>query len=250
MSGQIVRKRCVLLMGKSGAGKSTVANQLVGHDPMSPYNPPFGVSKQVLQSVTREVKHEVVKFMEGNIMYEMTVIDTVGLFDTEIKGQDPIFDKIEAYLKDYVDGINLILFVFKKGRLTAEEQEVFSFIRGRFDEEISPISALAVTACENDTAEARRSLVREFQVNDATRQIASQMKKGIYPVGFPAVKDMIPALQHAYSQQMLVDRNTLRNLVIRSEKLHLTRKLFVEKVMPVIKYIEVERRSSGGCTIL
>ena len=227
MSGQIVRKRCVVLMGKSGAGKSTVANQMVGHDPMSRHNPPFGVSQQ---SVTREVKHEVVKFMEGNIMYEMTVIDTVGLFDTEIKGQDPIFDKIEAYLKDYVDGINVILFVFKKGRLTAEEQEVFSFIRGRFDQEISPISALAVTGCENDTPEARRSLVREFQVNDATRQIASQMKKGIYPVGFPPVKNMIPALQHAYTQQMLVDRSTLRNLVIQSDKLHLTRKLFIEKV--------------------
>ena len=112
-------------MGKSGAGKSTVANQMVGHDPMSRHKPPFGVSQQVLQSVTREVKHEVVKFMEGNIMYEMTVIDTVGLFDTEIKGQDPIFDKIEAYLKDYVNGINVILFVFKKGRLTAEERRFF-----------------------------------------------------------------------------------------------------------------------------
>ena len=53
-------------MGKSGAGKSTVANMLVGHDPMSPYEPPFGVSQQVLQSVTREVKHEVYTFTQGN----------------------------------------------------------------------------------------------------------------------------------------------------------------------------------------
>ena len=236
-------------MGKSGAGKSTVANMLVGYDPLSSYEPPFGVSKQVLQSVTREVKHEVYKFTQGNILYEITVIDTVGLFDTEIKGQDPIFDKIEEYFKDYIEGINIVLFVFKKGRLTAEEQEVFSFIRGRFDQEISPISALAVTGCENDTPQARAAPVKEFGTNEATRRIATQMKKGIYPVGFPPVKDMIPALQHAYKEQMMEDQKTLLNLIIRADKMHLTKKLFVEQVKPAIQYIEVERRSSG-CTLL
>lgn len=249
VAGQIVRKRCVVLMGKSGAGKSTIANMLVGHDPMES-DPPFGVSQQVLQSVTRDVKHEVYTFTQGNILYEITVIDTVGLFDTRIEGQDPIFDKIEEYFKDRIEGINVILFVFKKGRLTAEEQEVFSFIRGRFDQEISPISALAVTGCEMDTPQARASLVKEFGRDDVTRRIASQMKKGIYPVGFPPVKDMMPALQRAYKEQMEKDRETLLHLIIQADKMHLTKKLFVEKVKPVIiKYVQVERPSSF-CTIL
>ena len=224
-------------MGKSGTGKSTVANMLVGYDPLSPYKPPFGVSQQ-------EVKHEVYTFKQGNIMYEITVIDTVGLFDTEIEDQDTTFDRIEEYFKDYIDGINIVLFVFKKGRLTAEEQKVFSFIRGRFDEEISPISALAVTGCENNTPQERAALVEEFGTNEATRRIATQMTKGIYPVGFPPVKDMIPALQHAYKEQMMEDQKTLLNLIIRADIMHLTKNLFVKQVKPVIQYTDVERRPS------
>ena len=263
MSGRIIRKRCVVLMGKSGAGKSTVANMLVGYDPMSSFDPPFGVSQQVLQSVTREVKHEVYEFTKENITYSITVIDTVGLFDTEIEGQDPIFDKIETYFKDYIDGINVVLFVFKKGRLTAEEQQVFSFIRERFVTEISPISALAVTGCENDSPEAREELVKEFGVNEATQQIAGQMELGIHPVGFPNIKTMMPAFQEAYKESIKNDQEMLMDLILKADKLHLTRKLFEEKVKPVIKYITVpvERdpdtyantsanTSDSGCTIL
>ena len=227
-----------MLMGKSGAGKSTVANQLVGHDPLSRYDPPFGVSTKVLASVTREVKHEDVEFMRGNILYRVTVIDTVGLFDTSIAGQDPIFDKIEAYFKDYIEGINLIIFVFKKGRFTAEEQEVFSFIRNKFDTEISPISALAVTGCENDTPEGRVGLVQEFQANEDTKRVANQMTMGIHPVGFPPLKAYIPQLQPIYKQMMEKDREALRELIVNAEKPHLTKKMFVENVQ------------TFGCSIL
>ena len=119
-------------MGKCGAGKSTVCNQLVGHDLLSNIKPPFTVSQQVLVSTTHEVSDAQVGILRGNVQYEITVIDTVGLFDTEIKEKDPIFNMIEEYLKDRIQGINLILFVFKRGRLTEDEKEVFSFIKSRF----------------------------------------------------------------------------------------------------------------------
>ena len=80
----------------------------------------------------------------------MTVIDTVGLFDTHIKGQDPIFSEIETYLNNYTKSLNLILFVSKKGRFTAEK-EMFDFFRSKFKTDISPISALAITSCVTKT---------------------------------------------------------------------------------------------------
>ena len=68
MSAPVVR-RCVVLFGKSEAGKSTIANHLVGHNPLSSSDPPFRVS--------RKATHKVVRLMQGNISYEIAVVDTV-----------------------------------------------------------------------------------------------------------------------------------------------------------------------------
>ena len=236
MSGHTdVRERCVVVLGKSGAGKSTVANMLVGYDPMSPESPQFSVSKKVFASVTREVKDAKYEFWRNNTKYALTVIDTVGLFDTEAAGNDDILEKIEEYFRNHIIGVNLILFVLKKGRFTQEESKVFSFIRSKFVNEICPISALAITGCEADTAETREETRIEFRSQTVSREVAGQMQKGIYTVGFPPVKSMLPALQSAYKSQMEDDRNTLLDLVVESETVHLTKKLFQEKVKPEVK---------------
>ena len=215
-----MRERCVLLLGKRGAGKSTVANHLVGHDPLSPDEPPFRVSNEVLASVTLEVQDKTVEFMWENDLYRVTVVDTFGLFDAAIEG-NLIFDKSVQYIRK--KRIDLILFVFKKGRLTSEEKDVFSFILAKFREkhvarcpkDISPISALVVTGCEHDSTATREKLVQKFKADPSTREVASQMGMGIYPVGFPDVRQVIPVLQHACKKGMVQDRDTLRELIVR-----------------------------------
>ena len=214
MAGRVVRERCVLLLGKSGAGKSTVANHLVGHDPLSPDEPPFRVQNQVFASV-REVTHGTVEFMWKNDLYRVTVVDTVGLFDTSVYGNDLIFDKIVQHIRQTNLRIDLILFVMKLGRFTLEEKEVFSFIMARLRSAFAFVSALVVTGCENLTTTAREKLVQEFEVNPDTREIASQMGMGIYPVGFPPVESMEPLLQQAYIPCMVQDRDMLRELIVR-----------------------------------
>ena len=257
---QPIEKRCVLLLGKSGAGKSTIANQLA-HDPQLSKRPPFAVSDNLLASVTHEVSHKIVSFIHEGVKYVVTVIDTVGLFDTAIKGsQDPIFDKIEKYLDDYIHHINIILFVFRQGRMTAEEHEVFTFIQDRLVEEISPISALAVTGCENFKTERRDAIVKEFKVNKDTKRIAAQMEMGIYPVGFPDLDSMDPAFQKAYQPQIEKDVAALKNLIYRADKNHLTKDLFVRKIKPIMQQAareaQLSRETQVGakhkslCTIL
>ena len=232
MSTKIFEERCVVLLGKSGAGKSTVANQLAEHDPMSSKDPPFKVSTQVLQSVTRDVSHTDRIFTREDVQYKVTVIDTVGLFDTKALGHDDLFDKIEEYFNNHIKGVNIILFVFRQGRMTEEEIKVFSFVESRLTKEFSPISALAITGCENMDDEARKALINEFEGDQETKRIASQMGKGIYPVGFPNIKTLRPVLREAYKPQMDKDRDTLLDLVFHAKKLHLTKQLFLEKVKP------------------
>ena len=220
----------MVVMGKSDAGKSTIANYLIGHDPLSHSDRPFEVSTKVLsESVTPEVKFEATEFTRENVLYRVTVIDTVGLFGNCIADQDSIFDKIETFFKDSIDGINLILFVFKKGRFTAEERDTFSYIRNRFDPDISHISALAVTHCENDSPRAREDLIKEFQANEYTKPIADEMKMGIYPVGFPPLNTYEPQHQAIYKRQMEQDKKALEDLIVKAGRVHLTRKLFVKK---------------------
>ena len=220
MASRIARNRCVVLLGESEAGKSTVANHLVGHDPLSPDEPPFA------DSVT-EVKHKTVEFMWENDLYRVTVVDTPGLYLPN--GDKLTFDKIVQYVRENKLRIDLILFVVKKGRPFAKERAMFLFIMAKFHEnhsalaevgcpkEISPISVLLVTGCENETTITRQQLVQEFEVDPSTREVASQMGMGIYPVGFPNVERFPnPDLQRAYNSQMEKDQDTLRGLIARA----------------------------------
>ena len=208
-----MRNRCVLLLGQCGVGKSTVADHLVGHDPLSPDKPPFRVYNGNLASMTREVKHELVEFMWENDLYRVTVVDTVGLFDTRAEGNDIIFEKFEEYIEKTKLRIDLILFVFRKGRFTAEEKAVFSFIMTKFRS--APAIAGVITGCENDGTTTREEFVQHFEDHPFTREIASQMGMGIYPVGFPPLSRLPPPLQQAYMPHMVQDRDMLRELIVR-----------------------------------
>lgn len=168
MAGRIVnvRNRCVLLLGKSGAGMSTVANHLVGHDPLSPDEPPFYVSPHPFKSSPVEVKHEVVEFVWENNLYRVTVVDTPGTFNTVYSHHD-IFSKIEKYIKQHNVRVDLILFVLTKSVFTPEVEGsfsyLFSFIRNRLCiQDFSPISALVIRGCQHDNTDEARKKFKIF----------------------------------------------------------------------------------------
>ena len=215
MAGRVVREGCVLLLGKSGAGKSSVANHLLRHDPLSPDAPPFFVNCEVFQSGTREVTHKTVEFMWENDLYRVTVVDTPGLFDT----CNPVFDRIVVpYIRENNLRIDLILFVTRKGCLTVEERKIFSLIMAKLRSTPPFVSALVVTGCESDDATTREEFVQEFKVNPVTREIASQMGMGIYPVGFPPLSGLPPVFQQAYIPQMVKDRDMLLDLILQGRE--------------------------------
>ena len=211
------RIRHVVLLGKSQAGKSTIANQLVRLDPLSPIKLPFEDASGPV-TATHEVKQEIVEFQWENNSYRLIVIDTVGFLPIK-EAIDYAFDKIEEYIITNIERINLFLFVIKKGCFTAEDQEmftsVFSLIGKRLCNEYSLISALAITGCEDDSPATRERIIRKFKCYLNTQDIANKMGMGIYTVGFPDIK--VPVLKQDFQPGMLQDRDTLRGLIIKAK---------------------------------
>ena len=238
-----IRERCVVILGRSGAGKSTIANVLIGCDPISQKSPRFAVSHKALDSLSDEVVAAKTEFLREDIKYQVTVIDTVGLFDARSAGSrqsnETICEKLEEYFKDHITSVNLILFVCKKGRFTPAEMDTFLFIRRRFVKEICPISALVFTGCEADPPEVRKEFREDFNSHIHTKEIALQMKKGVHTVGFPALSRMLPELQPTCKKQMEEDKEHLIKLIVNCDDKHLTKELFREKVKPQLSICNI-----------
>ena len=212
-----MRHRNVMVIGKTGAGKSTVANKLIGEEG-------FAVAAS-LSRVTKYISHDEVTFDHDGQLYHMTVVDTVGLFDRSLQNEDTIA-KIKRYLRDiFPSGISLVLFVFSKGRFTAEEQACLELIISIFRQDISSMSALVVTNCDNMNAKSRAKYVDEFRSNHYTSEIAAFMEKGIFPVAFPDTRDMDDDEVVFAKRKIKADAATLRDLVCSCGEMRLGRQL-------------------------
>ena len=174
---RIVEYRGVMVVGKTGAGKSTLANAIVRSDDR------FTVSSS-FSSCTSECEHCYVEVTEENASYRMKVLDTVGLFDTGPTTNTETIVALKTYVQDHFkEGMTLIIFVLQEGRFTPEEKNSFNFILSRCGEDFSSMSALVITNCDNKDEKGRSDVIQEFKSSPLTKPIAEFMKAGIYTVG-------------------------------------------------------------------
>ena len=113
------------------------------------------------------------------------MFNIVGLFDTNLMSNLKIMKETHTYVAECSpEEINLLIFVFKKGRYTPEEKQLYELYISRWKHEVSSVSALVIMDCDNDDESSRRDLVEDFRSNPITSDAANFMKKGIYTVGF------------------------------------------------------------------
>ena len=245
MAALQIQRRNVVVLGKTGAGKSTVANKIVGKEV-------FTVAKESVASVTKEPSSKEAKVTVDDIQYYIKAIDTVGLFDTGNTSHAAIFRQAKTFFRDKVpEGISLVLFVFKEGRFTKEENVTFQSLIDNFGKErISDISALIVTCCENMDSHARSAYVKELEEDPLTKPITSFMRKGIYTVGFPDVEKAGARLKPIYEDSAKEDAEVLRKLIQDCEDpMILSKELLSETFWDKLASFVADSKK-GSCTML
>ncbi|XP_052811965.1 GTPase IMAP family member 7-like [Mya arenaria] len=126
MSDTILERR-VILIGKTGCGKSSTGNTLLRTKNFS--------SKRGFKARTNECLVDIGNVEFGHLNYEYTVVDTPGFFDTETPLAKTAL-MIQSSATTYCPNPHAFLLVFTAGRFTHEDNYTVDMLRVIFGDKI------------------------------------------------------------------------------------------------------------------
>ena len=196
-------KRTILILGKVGVGKATIANHIMEKEVFEVKGPVESVTRPPNQLRFHELpvrKYTAIKVF---------IIDTIAQSEKKSHEYGSVYESIKIPEK-----VNLILFVIQKGfpwLTKGERDQLHNFMMQ--NAKLSKISALIITFCEVLDQAAREEVVTDFRKDKCVQEIADFMKKGILAVGFPNPKTMDETMYQLLLENIREDEKKLYELV-------------------------------------
>jgi len=193
-----IYRRKILVIGKKGSGKSTLINNLIKEDYCG-----TNILQSPLPTTTRVQQINQKLFINGNF-YDCTFIDTPGLTRSSISYDD---------IRQAVDGLNLILFVFKHGEITAEDHNAVSAFSNLFKNTRS-LSVSVITHCDVLNDHQYKIIVNNFMEDPHTKQLqlSADLGETVYAIGFPdlsLVSELTQEISTKYIQKYVLKLHQL-----------------------------------------